>query len=62
MEECYASPFVMTERQTEVEGKGSPFEEPVQRPRETVVYSPSDFVDDEQALTGGKPAGTENRI
>jgi diguanylate cyclase (GGDEF)-like protein len=47
------SPFVMAESQTEVEEKEVRFEEPVQLSREAVVYSPSDFVDDEQNVTEG---------
>ena len=45
--------FVMAERQTEVDEKEVRFEEPAQRPREAVVYSPSDFVDDQQAVLEG---------
>ena len=42
--------FVIAEQQPEVEEKKIHFEEPVQRAREAIVYSPSDFVDDEQSV------------
>ena len=45
--------FVMVEQQAEVEEKKIRFEEPVQRTREAKVYSPSDFVDNDQSMMEG---------
>ena len=43
----------MPESIAEVDEKEVRFEEPAQRPQDTIVYSPSNFVDDEQALMEG---------
>ena len=45
--------FVMVEQRAEVEEKKILFEEPVQRAREAIIYSPSDFVDDGQSMVEG---------
>ena len=45
--------FVMVEQRAKVEEKKILFEEPVQRAREAIIYSPSDFVDDGQSMVEG---------
>ncbi|MGA7160356.1 MAG: sensor domain-containing diguanylate cyclase [Bacteroidota bacterium] len=47
------SEHAIAENRAELEDKEIRFEEPAQRAHDAIVYSPSDFVDDEQALIEG---------
>jgi len=57
-----APSFVMAAHETDVEETEVRFEEPAQRVREAVVYSPSDFVDDEQTGIEGTQQETKTEF